>query len=76
MKLINKSTNALSHRLVNVFYTLARGEYKDVPAEVAKVWLKIKGVEEYATPEDLNKIKEENEKLKKQIKSNKKSKSE
>ena len=57
MKLINRGENNLSHSLIKEFevegekkqefipYVLKIGETLDVPEEVAKVWLKFKGIE-------------------------------
>lgn len=84
MKLYNKGSNPLSHTLIEikkageneirkpVFYTLATGETKDIPDEVAKIWLNIAGVEKYADPAALAKAQEENAKLKEELKKTKK----
>lgn len=57
MKLVNRGENNLSHSIMKEFevegekryestpYVLKIGETLDVPEEVAKVWLKFKGVE-------------------------------
>lgn len=57
MKLINRGENNLSHSIMEEFevegekkyklipYVLKIGETLDVPEEVAKIWLKFKGVE-------------------------------
>lgn len=57
MKIINNSENALCHGLPlqKNFYRVEVGKVLDVPEEVAKLWLKIKGVEEYAEPSDVKK---------------------
>jgi hypothetical protein len=59
MKIINNSENALCHGLPSqtnkCFYRVEVGKVLDVPKEVAKLWLKIKGVEEYAAPSDVKK---------------------
>lgn len=54
--------------------TLQHGEHflrvnavEDIPEDIAKIWLKINGVEEYVEPADLAKLEKENEKLKKQL---------
>lgn len=71
MKIINNSENALCHGLPlqKNFYRVEVGKVLDVPKEVAKLWLKIKGVEEYAAPSDVKKaeakVKELEAKLKK-----------
>ena len=67
MKIINNTVNNLSHMENEKFYFLGVGKFGDFPNNIAEIWLKINGVEKYATPEDLESIKEENEKLKKQI---------
>lgn len=72
MKLTNKSGNGLSHFLNEKGYFLANGETKEIPNAVAEVWLKIKGVEEYADPEELKKVKAELEKVKKTAETTKK----
>ena len=58
MKLINRSKNALSHNFNNQILRLEIDEFKDVPKEVAQIWLKYEGVEVYISPEDLEKAKE------------------
>lgn len=86
MKLLNKSTNGLSHIVTEIVngkpvektYFLGIGQNLDVPEEVAKIWLKIKGVEKYVSPEDLTKLEakkdEEIAKLKKELAESKKEK--
>lgn len=64
MKVFNKCGNGLSHSLKGNVYYLANDTIGDIPEEVAKAWLKIKGVTEYIAPEDLEKLKAENEALK------------
>lgn len=61
MKLYNKSGNGLMHTLDGGNYVLAQGGVADVPKEVANVWLKIKGVEKYIEPADLEKAAKEAE---------------
>lgn len=68
MKIFNKSGNGLSHSLKGQIYYLAHDTIGEVPDEVAKVWLKINGVTEYVAPEDLEKLKAENEALKAKVK--------
>ena len=53
-------------------YMLRVGETKDIPEEIAKIWLKLDGIEEYVEPADLAKLEKENEKLKKQLEAAKK----
>lgn len=62
MKLINNSKNALMHSLKdkngkNVFYLLKVGEIKEIPNEIAEIWLKHPGVKEHVTAEDVEAIK-------------------
>ncbi len=68
MKLINKTKNAMQHGI----HFLRVNEVADIPEEIAKIWLKINGIEEYAEPEDLKKLEKENEKLKKELEEAKK----
>lgn len=63
MKLINKTMNTLQHGE----HFLRVNAVEDIPEEIAKVWLKINGIEEYVEPADLAKLEKENEKLKKQL---------
>lgn len=75
MKLVNNSGNGLNHIVKEIengketskTYFLPIGGNLDVPEEIANLWLKIKGVEKYVEPEDLEKLeaqaKEEKEKL-------------
>lgn len=89
MKLINKTSNNLSHLEGDKYYFLAVGKIDDVPEEIAKIWLKINGVEKYVSPADLERAKkeaeekakaekkaleEENAKLKKQLEATKEDK--
>lgn len=68
MKLINRSGNGLSHIIDREVFFIANGAIGDVPPAVAKVWLKINGVEEYADVEELKKVKAELEEVKKEVK--------
>lgn len=72
MKIVNNSENALCHGLPSKnnkdFYRAEVGEVIDVPDYVAQLWLKIKGVEEYAAPADVKKAEDENAELKEKIK--------
>ena len=68
MKLINKTQNTLQHGE----HFLRVNTVADIPEDVAKIWLKINGVEEYAEPADLKKLEKENEKLKKELEAAKK----
>lgn len=68
MKLYNKCGNGLSHTLFEgntpKFYFLANDAIGEIPDEIAKIWLKFDGVTEYVSPEDMAKLKAENEALK------------
>ena len=72
MKIINNSENAICHGIPSQtnkdFYRLEVGKVLDVPDDIAKLWLKIKGVEEYAAPADVKKAEEENAQLKAKLK--------
>lgn len=69
MKIINNSENAISHGLPDKkFYRVEVGKVLDVPADVAKLWLKIKGVEEYAAPDEVKKAEEKVKELEAKIK--------
>lgn len=71
MKLQNKNGNSFSHTVMKkvkvdghevtkpVTYTLGAGAVADIPDDIAKIWLKINGVEEYVAPADLQKVEEE-----------------
>lgn len=77
MKIENKSGHGLSHIVVDdknkkTTYFCKNGEYVEVPDEIAKLWLKIDGVKEYADPAELQKLKEEIAELKETKKSKKK----
>lgn len=71
MKIYNKSGNGLSHSLDGKIFMLANDTIGDIPEAIAKVWLKINGVTEYVAPEDLAKLKAENEALKAKVKEEK-----
>lgn len=64
MKIYNKSGNGLSHGFKGQIYFLANDTISEIPDEVAEIWLKINGVTQYVAPEDLAKLKAENEALK------------
>lgn len=61
MKLFNKSGNGYMHIYNDTTYTIASGGVADVPKDVADVWLKIKGIEKYIEPADLEKAAKEAE---------------
>lgn len=60
MKLINNSTNPLSHGI----YKLAKGAVADIPDDIAKDWLKIKGITRFVSGADLKKATDEADKEK------------
>lgn len=64
MKVYNKSGNGLSHSLKGKIYYIANDTIEEIPDDIANIWLKISGVTEYVAPEDLAKLKAENEALK------------
>lgn len=70
MKIINNSENAICHGLPlqGNFYRVEVGKVLDVPKNVAELWLKIKGVEEYAAPEEVKKAEEKVKELEEKIK--------
>ena len=64
MKVENKSKRAFQHG----HYLLNPGEIKEVPAEVAEIWLKLTAdakdkVIEYVAPADAKALEEQNKKL-------------
>ena len=71
MKIINNSENALCHGLPSPtnkgFYRVEVGKILEVPDEIGKLWLKIKGVEEYAAPEEVKKAEEKVKELEAKI---------
>lgn len=72
MKLQNKSKRSYVHSFLDknfklVLLKLAPNEIKDIPDEVAKIWLKAKDIIEYVAPQDLKKLEEENKKLKEKL---------
>lgn len=71
MKIKNNSENAICHGCPlqkNSFYRVEVGKVIDVPESVAKLWLKIKGVEEYAAPSDVKKAEEKVKELEAKLK--------
>lgn len=72
MKIINKSENAICHGIPSMtnkdFYRVEVGKVLEVPDYIAELWLKIKGVEEYAAPADVKKAEDENAELKAKVK--------
>lgn len=69
MKIINNSENAICHGLPSEkMYRVEPGKVLDVPKNVAELWLKIKGVEEYAAPEEVKKAEEKVKELEAKVK--------
>lgn len=68
MKLINNSENGLMHTLGDKVYFLAKGATSEIPQDIAKIWLTIKGIKEYIEPKDLEKAKDEAKALKEEVK--------
>ena len=64
MKLVNHSSNALMHntfkesQLVKTYF-LEVGKSLEVPDEIAKIWLNIKGIEKCVEQEDIDKAVQE-----------------
>lgn len=80
MKIENKSGHALSHIIIGkdnkkITYFVKNEGILEVPDDVAKLWLKIKGVKEYADPAELKKLQEENARLKAEAEAKKAKKS-
>lgn len=61
MKLKNNSDNNLMHNLI----VLKVGETKEVDDNIGKIWLKLEGIEEVITKEDLEKAVKEAKKTEK-----------
>lgn len=55
MKLINNSSNPLAHG----GHKLPKGGIADIPDEIAKEWLKIRGIKQYVSGADLAEAKKE-----------------
>lgn len=70
MKIINNSENAISHGLPGTkgFYSVEVGKVIEVPDNIGALWLKIKGVKEYAAPDDVKRAEEKNAELEAKIK--------
>lgn len=60
MKLINNGTNPLSHGV----HKLSKGAVADIPDDIAKEWLKIKGIKQFVSGADLKKATDEADKEK------------
>ena len=61
MKLYNKNTYGFSHLQIDdnkkkTLITINSQEIKEIPDDVAEIWLKYDGVEKYVEPEDVEKI--------------------
>ena len=65
MKLQNRNRNAFSHVLNGETFTIKAGQIADIPDKIAKIWLNIPGIEEYADPKEVEALKEEIKELKK-----------
>lgn len=59
MKLYNRSNNGLTHTEGTKVYILAKGATAEIPDNIAKIWLKIKGIEKYIGQDDLKKAEKE-----------------
>lgn len=59
MKLKNNSKNAFIHMVGRTKIYLGQGDIIEVPNDVAKMWLKYDGVEEYTSPEEIKALKEQ-----------------
>lgn len=73
MKLYNKNTYGFSHLKIDdnrkkTLITINAQEIKEIPDDVAEIWLKYNGVEKYVEPEDVEKLKAELEKAKAEVK--------
>lgn len=72
MKLQNKAKHAFQHSYMDAKQVLQiieilPGEIKDIPEEVAKVWLKIGDVVEFVEPKEAKALEDENAKLKAEL---------
>lgn len=73
MKIKNITKHNYAHSKLDEAYRLQMiilkpNEVKDIPDDVAESWLKSGGVVKYVEPKDLEKIEDENKKLKEQLK--------
>lgn len=63
MKITNRTGNGLSHSLYEgkdlIHYYLGNGETKDIPDNIAKIWLKFPGVDKYIDQADLERAEKE-----------------
>ena len=69
MKLQNKSKHPYQHTLLDnrngvKTITLNAGEIKDIPDDIAKVWIKLGECVEFVEPDEAKELKAEIEKLK------------
>ena len=76
MKIKNITKHNYAHAKLDDAYRLQMlilkpNEVKDIPDDVAESWLKSGGVVKYVEPKDLEKIEDENKKLKEQLKEEK-----
>lgn len=72
MKLQNKARHAFQHsymdeKSVLQIIEIQAGEIKDIPEEVAKVWLKSGEVVEFVEPKEAKALEDENAKLKAEL---------
>lgn len=72
MKLQNNTKHSFVHSYFDeqfklVILQLRPKEIKEIPDEVAKSWLKSKGVVEYVAPQDVKSLEDENAKLKEEL---------
>ena len=71
MKIINNSKNRIAyHDSKGVLHFINIGEIAEVDNYIAQILLKIDGVSEYAEPQDMRKLEEENAKLRAQLENN------
>ena len=72
MKIQNKAKHAFQHSYMDAKQVLQiieiqPGEVKDIPEEVAKVWLKMDDVVEFVEPKEAKALEDENAKLKAEL---------
>ena len=72
MKLHNKAKHAFQHSVADEIegvkiIEIGAGEIKDIPEEIAKVWLKTGEVVEFVEPKQAKALEDENAKLKAEL---------
>ena len=72
MKLQNKAKHAFQHSYMDdkqalQIIEILPGEIKDIPEEIAKVWLKTGDVVEFVEPKEAKALEDENAKLKAEL---------